>query len=814
MFKTAALFATTLIVAAMSAGESEARVRQALPDTTELAALPADGGPEFNRLVFQTSPYLRQHARNPVNWYPWGPEALALAAAENRPIFLSVGYSTCHWCHVMEHESFENDEVAAILNANYVCIKVDREERPDLDAIYMSATQLFTGRGGWPNSLWLTPEGKPWFAGTYFPRDDRGGRPGFKTLLLQLREVWDTRRADVDAQAEQIVQAIAQYGVLPPGGGALDRSPIEGALTLMADRFDPAAGGFGDAPKFPPHQALALLLHEYRRQADPELLAMIEQTLEAMARGGIHDQIGGGFHRYSTDAHWFLPHFEKMLYDNAMLLPIYAEAASITGRDDFAAVARGIATWALRDMRDAGGAFHSALDADSEGEEGKFYLWSEAQLAEQLGVEAAEIFGRIHGAVDGGNYHEEATGERPGTNILHLPRSLVEAVAEEGVSLASTLEQRERLRAHRDGNRIWPEKDDKVLTAWNGLMIAGLAQAGRLLEEPAWIAAAGEAADFLLDTMLRDGRLLRSYRAGEAALPAYLDDYAGLAFGLLALHEATGRADRLAQAESLMATLVEHHWDEAGAGFFFTADDHEQLLHRSKDPYDSALPSGNGIALQVLLDLPGASHADRLRRALESFQPVMARSSQGAGSLLLALSRYLDLAPSTLPVLPGAEGSAEASAAAPPLRAELYLGAIAASPSEEIPILLRLVIDEGWHLNSAAPGDSGLIATRLSLAGEGFLLDPPDYPMGESLSVPFSPAPISVYSGELLLAAKLRVAADASSGRRSLDLILDYQACDEGRCLPPATLSLSIELEIGEGSAGTPRHSGLFLERR
>ncbi len=802
-----------LIAVALFASESEARVRQPLPDPTELAALPADGGPEFNRLVFQTSPYLRQHARNPVNWYPWGPEALALAAAENRPIFLSVGYSTCHWCHVMEHESFENDEVAAILNANYVCIKVDREERPDLDAIYMSATQLFTGRGGWPNSVWLTPAGKPWFAGTYFPREDQGNRPGFKTILLQFREIWDTRRAEVDAQAEQIVTAIARHGVLPPGGGALDRTPLENALSRFKTRFDAAAGGFGDAPKFPPHQALALLLHEYNRRAEPELLVMIEKTLEAMARGGMHDQIGGGFHRYSTDARWFLPHFEKMLYDNALLLPIYAEAARITGRDDFAAVARGIATWALRDMRDAGGGFHSALDADSEGEEGKFYLWSEAQLAEQLGSEAAEIFGRVHGAVDGGNYREEATGERIGTNILHLPVSLTEAAAAAGVSAESILEQRELLRAHRDGTRIWPEKDDKVLTAWNGLMIAGLARAGSLLEESSWVEAAGEAADFILDTMLRDGRLLRSYRDGAAALPAYLDDYADLALGLLALHEATGRSDRLAQAESLMATLVKHHWDEAGAGFYFTADDHEELLHRSKDPYDSALPAGNGIALQVMLDLPGAAHADRLRRALESFQPIMAQAPQGAGSLLLALSRYIDLDLPTLPALAGAEGSADATAGAPPLRAELYLGAAAVSSSGEIPILLRLVIDEGWHLNSAVPEDPALIATRMSLAGEEFLLDPPDYPAGEKLSVPFSPAPISVYSGDLLLRATLRVAADASSGLHGVDLLLDYQACDEGRCLPPAVLRLNFELMVDAGSPAESRHPELFPER-
>ncbi len=519
-------------------------MRTPLPDAAALAALPADGGAEFNRLVFEASPYLRQHARNPVDWYPWGDEALARAAREDKPIFLSVGYATCHWCHVMEHESFEDAETAALLNAHYVCVKVDREERPDLDAAMMTATQLFTGRGGWPNSLWLTPDGKPWFCGTYFPREDRGPqRPGFKSMLTNLRAIWDTRRAEALDQAEAVVEAIVQQGALPEPapGGLSGRALVDAALGQLAADFDPLHGGFGGAPKFPPHQALALLLDEYARRADAALLAMATRTLEAMAAGGIHDQLGGGFHRYSTDARWLLPHFEKMLTDNALLLAVYAEAARRTGRADFAAVARGIAGWALRDMRDAAGGFHTALDADSEGEEGRFYVWRPAELAALLGPEDAARFARIYGVEPDGNFREEATGERLGTNILYLPQPLAEAAAREGVDLATLARWREKLRAARDGGRIWPERDDKVLTSWNGLMIAGLARAGRLLEEPAWIAAADEAADFCLTALRARGRLLAVWRAGQAKLPATLDDHAFLALGLRRTARGHGR---------------------------------------------------------------------------------------------------------------------------------------------------------------------------------------------------------------------------------------------------------------------------------
>ena len=521
--------------------------RAPLPSADEIARLAPDGGEQFNRLIHEKSPYLLQHARNPVNWYPWGPEAFARARKENKPVFLSVGYSTCHWCHVMEYESFERQDVAEILNKHFIAIKVDREERPDVDQIYMLATQVVTGRGGWPNSLWLTPDGKPWYAGTYFPREDRAGRIGFKTVLRRLAKLWRERQKDVLGQADKLAKALKEYSsagrMAAPGKLSFDL--LEKGTTGLRQSYDAAQGGFGrTAPKFPPHSALQLLFHEHRRTRTADLQKMATRTLDAMARGGIYDHLGGGFHRYATDAKWLVPHFEKMLYDNAQLIRAYVDGFLGTGSGAYKQVVRETAEWVFREMTDPAGGFYSALDADSEGEKGKFYLWTRQEIFDVLGSDEGTLLCDVYNVTKHGNFHNEVTGRRDGTNILHLTEATETMAARLKIShdalqhrLASA---RKKLLARR-GGRIRPYRDDKVLASWNALMIGSLAYAGRHLQDGRYVAAAEKAADFILTRMRKDGRLLRTYRQGHAKLNAYLDDYAFLIDALLELHQATGR---------------------------------------------------------------------------------------------------------------------------------------------------------------------------------------------------------------------------------------------------------------------------------
>jgi len=502
-----------------SAAAANAKDSPGPPPQEEISRLPADGGEGFNRLIHEKSPYLLQHARNPVDWYPWGDEALARAKREDKPVFLSIGYSTCHWCHVMERASFEDRGVAKIMNRHYIAIKVDREERPDLDEVYMTATQLLTGRGGWPNSVWLTPDGRPWHAGTYFPKDDYFGRPGFTTMLSQLADVWETRRREVEAQAHRLAAALRQALAKEDIGteDKLDRSVVDSAVEALIELFDEQNGGLVGAPKFPPHTSLSLLIYDYRKRGDPSVLRIIAATLDAMARGGIHDHIGGGFHRYSTDARWFLPHFEKMLYDNAQLARTYVDGYLITGNEEYLRAARGTYDWVLRVMTDEKGGFYSAVDADSEGTEGKFYVWSRDEIIEALGEEEGGIFCRAYGVEEGGNFRDETTGETAGTNVLYLKVPVGELAGSEGMPL-SNLEARlargrETLLGLRN-NRVRPHLDDKVITAWTGLMIGSLAYGGRLLNEPRYVSAAEKAAEFVLANLYEDGKLLRTYRGG------------------------------------------------------------------------------------------------------------------------------------------------------------------------------------------------------------------------------------------------------------------------------------------------------------
>jgi uncharacterized protein YyaL (SSP411 family) len=550
-----------------------------------------------NRLIGEKSPYLIQHAHNPVDWYPWSDEAFERARAENKPIFLSVGYSTCHWCHVMAHESFEDREVARLMNEAFVCIKVDREERPDVDGIYMSVCQIMTGSGGWPLTILMTPERKPFFAGTYIPKENRHGRIGMIELIQGVERVWKTRHGDVLSSAEQVTMTMQQVSRESSAGEPPGKTACRAAYEALAGQFDESHGGFGGAPKFPSPHHFLFLLRYWKRTGEPMALEMVEKSLAAMRRGGVYDHLGYGFHRYSTDARWRLPHFEKMLYDQAMLSMAFLEAFQATGKTLYAETAGEIFTYVLRELKAPGGGFYCAEDADSEGEEGKFYQWTEREIRAALDpAEAALVIGTF-GIEKDGNFLDEATRQRTGRNVLFLARSPEEA--------ARTMLEgaREKLFRARE-RRVRPGLDDKILTDWNGLMIAAMAKGAQVLDRPDWAEAAAEAARFVL-TRLRDerGRLLHRYREGEAAVPGMLDDYAFLIWGLLELYEVGFEADTLKTALELADNTIDHFLDEKDGGFFFTADDGEEILFRQKDSYDGAIPSGNSVIMLDLLRL-------------------------------------------------------------------------------------------------------------------------------------------------------------------------------------------------------------------
>ncbi len=548
-----------------------------------------------NRLAGETSPYLLQHAHNPVDWHPWGEEAFEAARRLDKPVFLSIGYSTCHWCHVMERESFEDGDVARLLNLTFVCVKVDREERPDLDRHYMAVCQALTGSGGWPLTIVMTPDKRPFFAGTYFPKARRWGRPGLLDLAPLLGEAWRTRRDEVLRSADGILAALdeGQAGKRSAAEAPLSEDVLDEAYGELAADFDAARGGFGSAPKFPmPHQ-IGFLLRYGKRTGKSEAVAMAAATLAAMRRGGIYDQLGFGFHRYATDAGWLVPHFEKMLYDQALLAEVYAEAAVATGQREFGRTAEEIAKYVLRDLASPEGGFFAAEDADSEGEEGKFYLWTRDELEAVLGPEQARAAARAYGVEDGGNFTEPGN-PRDGRNILHLGGT-------PGMPAAGAGAVRENLFRARE-SRVRLFKDTKVLADWNGLMIAALAAVFRLTGEVEYLRAADGAADFVLKRMrTRDGRLLHVHAGGEARIPAFLDDYAFLIRGLIALYEAAFDPGRLEAALALAGRAIELFGDEGEGGFFFAAD--TEAGSRRKEVYDGAVPSGNSVMLMNLLRL-------------------------------------------------------------------------------------------------------------------------------------------------------------------------------------------------------------------
>ncbi len=587
-----------------------------------------------NALIHESSPYLQQHAHNPVNWLPWGDDAFALARMQNKPIFLSIGYSTCHWCHVMEHESFEDPEVAEVLNRYFITIKVDREERPDIDAVYMHAAQMINGSGGWPLNLILTLDKKPFYAATYLPKHGRFGRMGLIELANRIGDMWQHDRQRIEDSAASIGTALAK-SIAMAVPGKMDAGLIDTAYLETAKSFDISHGGFGDAPKFPTAQRLLFLLRYGTLKDKPEAITMVEKTLIAMQRGGIHDQLGGGFHRYSTDARWLVPHFEKMLYDQAMLMMAYAEGWQATGNQSFAATARDIADYLLRDMHDAGGAFYSAEDADSEGVEGKFYVWSADEIQTVLGKDA-DTFMQAYGVETAGNFADEATHRKSGDNILHRSAP---------VDLAAFAAGREKLMAVRE-KRIRPFRDDKVLTDWNGLTIAALAFTGRALNEPRYVQAASKAADFILSHLRDDqGELLHRWRAGNAAIPAQLEDYTSLVWGLTELYEASFESHWLAEALKLNKVMLNRF--KGNDGGFYQVGLSDELIARPMEIFDAALPSGNAVAMHNLLRLSRLSGDAELAAEAASLSDHFAGIADRAPSGVLHLLSAVLMAEST-----------------------------------------------------------------------------------------------------------------------------------------------------------------------
>ena len=563
-----------------------------------------------NRLIHEKSPYLLQHAYNPVDWYPWGEEAFQKARSQDKPVFLSIGYSTCHWCHVMEHESFEDPEVAELMNRAFISIKVDREERPDIDNIYMTVCQMTTGAGGWPLSILLTPDKKPFFAGTYIPKNARFGRVGMMEFVPRIEEIWKQRRGEIIQSADQITAGLQQIAGSLGESADLGENALHTAFEHLYQRFDESYGGFGSAPKFPtPHQ-LSFLLRYWKRTGQTKALEIVEKTLAEMRAGGIYDQIGYGFHRYSTDRQWLVPHFEKMLYDQALLAIAYTETYQATRKQEFKRTAEEIFSYVLRDMTSPKGGFYSAEDADSEGVEGKFYLWTASELEEVVGPEDARFAMELFNVREGGNFVDQVTGMQAEESILHRGTSPPQAASD-----TPRLESiRQKLFAHRE-RRAHPYKDDKILTDWNGLMIAALAKAAQVFEDSSYSGAAAEAVEFIQANIRQaDGSLLHRYREGQAAIPGVVDDYVFLIWGLLELYEATFDPGYLQTALALNAYLLEHFWDENSGGFFITSDNAEVLLIRSKEVYDGAVPSANSVAVLNLLRLGRLTSNPELER--------------------------------------------------------------------------------------------------------------------------------------------------------------------------------------------------------
>ena len=723
-----------------------------------------------NRLVHETSPYLLLHAHNPVDWYPWSDDALARAKKENKLIFLSVGYSTCYWCHVMERKVFSNPEIAKMMNKDFINIKIDREERPDLDEIYMTATQLLTQRGGWPNSVFLTPNLKPFYAGTYFPPTDMPGRPGFPTILDAVHEAWVTREAEVIESANQIsdtIEMATSRGFTALTAKPLNRSLITGALDYLRTAYSHAYGGFGNAPKFPSSANLELLLSEYERTPDASLLKMVTYTLDMMAYGGMYDQIGGGFHRYSVDAKWLVPHFEKMLYDNAQLAKVYLRAYQLTQEPRYRRIAEEIFGFVFREMTAPEGGFYSALDAETDAEEGKYYVWTADEIQKILGTKEAKPFGDVYGVQKGPNFE--------GKNILYVP----EGTAAED-ALRSVASAREKLLAAR-AKREYPLLDTKIIVNWNGLMIEALAYGYQVLGEKRYLTAASKATRFILNTMRKpDGELWHTYTAGITKQNAYLDDYAFFVKGLLGLYRATGEEQWLDLARVLTDTMIQLFWDDKNGGFYYTRADAKHLIVRTKKPYDSAIPSGNAVTVENLIGL-GKDYRNYAEKTLRTFADSMSQAPSSFMYILFALNQYLTLEEGL-----GSDTTPLVTATAQ----------VKSKKDEILSIELHLKIAAGWHINANPAGQANLIPTTLEVDTDTPVeIVDVAYPKGKSAHFEFSDGSLNVYEGNLTIPLTLTLKPNPTSQKNTqITLKLTYQPCNERECLLPQTLDIPLDL--------------------
>ena len=853
-----------------------------------------------NSLINETSPYLLLHTHNPVDWYPWGSEALERAKAENKPIFLSVGYSTCYWCHVMERNVFSNPEIAELMNQWFINIKVDREERPDIDEIYMTATQIMTQHGGWPNSVFLTPDLLPFFGGTYFPPEDSVGRPGFPRILRGVHDAWVNQRELVIDRANQITAVIRQAtseGIINTDETPLDGQLIESAVDYLTQRYNADYGGFGGAPKFPSPTNLEFLLSEYQRrtatpfriesqfasdldggtlpnalrhalentdislsenvivsikekgtewlitdiankQAYPirkdggelkiyksadSLLKMISHTLDMMAYGGMYDQIGGGFHRYSVDAKWLVPHFEKMLYDNAQLAKVYLQTYQLTKKPLYRSIAEEIFEFVFREMTSTEGGFYSAIDAEVDAEEGKYYVWTKAEIQKIVGKRKAKLFAKVYGVDKGPNFEGE-------TNILYLPLPVASVAKAEKKSEDKIHRQLEPLKtkllAARE-KRKRPLLDTKVITSWNGLMIDALAYGYEVLGDPRYRDAAQKAAEFILKHLRRsDGKLMRTYKDDIAKYDGYLDDYAFLIRGMLGLYHATGEIRWLKEAKSLTNTMIRLLWDNEDGGLYFTLADQEYLVVRTKNPYDSALPSGNAVAINNLLTLARLcgekDYLDKAQKSLRNFSSVMEQSPGGFMHMLLAANHYLST--DWIEALEAEEkqhaefalklkGEGGVNPFSPPKALsgkELALpsgdevvkisGSILSkeqiSPQRPFDIEIQLEIDEGWHINANPASDDFLIPSTVSVNPDATVeVISAVYPKGKLLDLSFNDQPVSVYEGVLTIQMQLQLKPGVPREEAfPINLNLEYQVCDDQRCLPPSTDTIQLTL--------------------